>query len=120
MNLAENIKCFREQKGMLQKQVAAEIGLKPAHYNKIEKGLVEPSVVIMDKLAQLYGVTIDQMVHLKGEVPTEVSFEDKAATEQLKLIAQLNDKDRSIVMDIINTMLTKQKFSDFFQENIDK
>ena len=31
-----------------------------------------------------------------------------------KRIAQLNDKDRSIVMEIINTMLTKQKFSDFF------
>ena len=120
MNLAENIKRLREQKGMLQKQVAAEIGLKPAHYNKIEKGLVEPSVVIMDKLSQLYGVTIDQIVHLEGEVPTEVIFEDKAASEQLKLISQLNDKDRSIIMSIIDTMLTKQKFSDFFQENISK
>ena len=64
---------------MLQKQVAADIGLKPAHYNKIEKGLVEPSVVIIDKLAQLYNVTIDQIVHLEGEVSTEVVFEDKAA-----------------------------------------
>lgn len=120
MNLADNIKKLREQKGLLQKQVAADIGLKPAHYNKIEKGLVEPSVVIMDKLAQLYSVTIDQIVHLEGEVPTEVVFEDKAANEQLKLIAQLNDKDRSIIMNLIDTMLTKQKFSDFFQENIGK
>ncbi len=120
MRLAENIKIIREQRSMLQKQVAAEIGLKPAHYNKIEKGLVEPSVVILDKLAHLYDITIDQIVNLKGEIPTEVSFEDKAAKEQLKLIAQLNDKDRSIVMEIINTMLTKQKFSDFFQENIQK
>lgn len=120
MSLAENIKKVREQKGMLQKQVAAEIGLKPAHYNKIEKGLVEPSVVIIDKLSQLYGLTIDQIVHLEGEIPTEVVFEDKAATEQLKLMAQLNDKDRSTIMNIIETMLTKQKFSDFFQENIEK
>jgi transcriptional regulator with XRE-family HTH domain len=120
MNLADNIKKLREQKGVLQKQVAAEIGLKPAHYNKIEKGLVEPSVVIMDKLSQLYGVTIDQIVHLEGEVPTEVIFEDKTASEQLKLISQLNDKDRDIVMSIIDTMLTKQKFSNFFQENVDK
>lgn len=118
MSLADNIKKIREQKGLLQKQVAAEIGLKPAHYNKIEKGLVEPSVVILDKLAQLYSVTIDQIVHLEGAVPKDVVFEDKVATEQLKLIAQLEDKDRSIIMSIIDTMLTKQKFKDFFNKNI--
>jgi transcriptional regulator with XRE-family HTH domain len=118
MNLADNIRKLREQKGMLQKQVAADIGLKPAHYNKIEKGLVEPSVSIMDKLAQLYSVTIDQIIHLEGETPTEVVFEDKVASEQLKLISQLNDKDRSVIMSIIETMLTKQKFNTFFQENI--
>jgi len=53
-------------------------------------------------------------------VPTEVVFEDKAATEQLKLITQLSDKDRSIIMSLIDTMLTKQKFSAFFQENVGK
>jgi transcriptional regulator with XRE-family HTH domain len=36
MSLANNIKQLREQKGMLQKQVASEIGLGISHYNKIE------------------------------------------------------------------------------------
>jgi len=44
MNLAENLKNLREQKKLLQKQVAADIGLKPAHYNKIENGQREPSI----------------------------------------------------------------------------
>ena len=63
---------------------------------------------------------MDQIVHLEGEVPTEVVFEDKAASEQLKLIAQLNNKDYSIIMSIIDTMLIKQKFNYFFQGNIRK
>lgn len=46
MSLADNIKKLREDKGLMQKEVAAEIGLKPAHYNKIEKSIVEPSVVV--------------------------------------------------------------------------
>ncbi len=107
MNPAENIKKLREQKGMLKKQVAAEIDLKPAHYNKIERGLFEPSVLIKDKLTQLFNITIDQIVHLEGNVPTEVIFKDKAANQQLKLIAQLNDKDRSLSINLIDTMLTK-------------
>ncbi|MCG2618166.1 hypothetical protein LZZ85_27950 [Terrimonas sp. NA20] len=37
---------------------------------------------------------------------------------QLRLLALLNDKDRSTVLSIIDTMLTKQKFQEFFQQNI--
>jgi hypothetical protein len=45
-------------------------------------------------------------------------MEDKTATEQVRLMAQLNDKDKSTVMNIIDTMLTKQKFQNIFEQNI--
>jgi hypothetical protein len=45
-------------------------------------------------------------------------MEDKTSAEQLRLIAQLNEKDKNFVMSIIDTMLTKQKFQEFFQQNI--
>lgn len=118
MKLTDNIKMLREEKGFLQKQVAAEIGLKPAHYNKIEKGIVEPSVDILDKLARLYGMTIDQVVHSEKNIPEEVNIEDKSLMEQVKLIQQLDEKDRSTVFNIIDTMLTKRKFMEFFQKNV--
>ncbi len=118
MKLAHNIKKLREEKGFLQKQVAAEIGLKPAHYNKIEKGIVEPSVDILDKLATLYGLTIDQIVHFEGNIPKEVTIEDKGLMEQVKLIQELDEKDKNTVFNIIETMLTKRKFKEFFQKNV--
>lgn len=43
---------------------------------------------------------------------------DKIVLEQVRLIAQLNEKDKSTVMNIIDTMLTKQKFQTFFEQNI--
>ncbi len=47
-----------------------------------------------------------------------MQIEDKTAAEQLRLIAQLDEKDRGVVMSIIDTMLTRQKFQDFFQDNL--
>ncbi len=38
--------------------------------------------------------------------------------EQIKLIQQLEDDDKQTVFKIVNTMLTKNKFKDFFNENI--
>ena len=118
MKLADNIKKLREEKGFLQKQVAAEIGLKPAHYNKIEKGIVEPSIEILGRLAKFYGLTIDQVVHFEGNMPDEITIEDKGLMEQVKLIQQLDEKDRNTVFNIIDTMLTKRKFKEFFQKNV--
>jgi transcriptional regulator with XRE-family HTH domain len=118
MSLADNIRLMREEKGLMQKEVASEIGLKPAHYNKIEKGLVEPSIDTLDKIAAFYATSIDDIVHYKKGAPQVVSMEDKTAAEQLRLISQLNEKDKGIIVAIIDTMLTKQKFQDFFQQNI--
>lgn len=118
MNIADNIKKLRKDKGLMQKKVYNEIGLKPAHYNKLEKALVEPSLDILKKLASFYGVTIDEIVHYSNATPKAITVEDKTALEQVRLIAQLNDKDKSTVMNIIDTMLTKQKFQTFFEQNI--
>jgi len=118
MSIAENIKKLREDKDLMQKEVYNEIGLKPAHYNKLEKGLIEPSVEILDKLASFYEVTIDEIVHYSKATPKAVTMEDKTATEQVRLISQLNEKDKSTVMNIIDTMLTKQKFQTFFEQNL--
>ena len=118
MDIANNIKRLREQKGLLQKQVAFEIKLGISHYNKIENGQREASVKILEKLAKLYGTTIDEIINLDGELPKEVIIEDKITSEQIRLISQLDEKDKNIVFAIIEKMLTNKKFKDFFKKNV--
>lgn len=118
MSIADNIRLLREEKQLMQKEVYNEIGLKPAHYNKLERGLVEPSLDILEKLSAFYGITIDEIVHYSKAKPKAVTIEDKTAAEQVRLLSQLNEKDKSTVMNIIDTMLTKQKFQNFFEQNI--
>jgi len=36
----------------------------------------------------------------------------------MRLIAELDEKDKSVVLGMIETMLTKKKFKDFFNNNI--
>ena len=118
MSLANNIKRLREEKGILQKEVATEVGLGISHYSKIENGQREASVELLDKLAKFYGISIDQIVHMGKSVPKEVTLEDKTTNEQMRLISELDEKDKSVVFGMIETMLTKKKFKDFFNNNI--
>ena len=118
MSLGQNIKALREAKGLLQKQVANEVGLGISHYSKIENDQREASVDMLDKLTKFYNTTIDKIVHPDNEVPEEVVIEDKSTIEQMKLIQELDEKDKSIVFAIIDKMLTTKKFKDFFNKNI--
>jgi len=62
--------------------------------------------------------TTSNGVSFEGQIPQEVTIEDKTAVEQINLIQQLDEEDRKTVFIIIDKMLTNKKFKDFFQKNV--
>lgn len=118
MDLADNIKKLREDRGLRQKEVASAIGIGYSNYNKIENGNREISVTELQRLAAFYNISVDQVLNPDDGVPKEVVIEDKEATEQLRLISELDQEDKAIIFRMIDKMLTSKKFKKFFQENV--
>ena len=118
MSLARNIKTIREEKGLKQIEVATHIGVDKSAYSKIEKGQRALTVEELQKMAQLFNLTTDQILHYDGHLPTEVIIEDKSALEQMRLIQQLDDEDKQTIFKLIDKMLTNKKFKDFYTKNI--
>jgi transcriptional regulator with XRE-family HTH domain len=63
MQIAQNIKKLREEKGLLQKEIAITIGIHPSNYSKMEKGEREFNIEVLDKLAKFFNLSIDELVH---------------------------------------------------------
>lgn len=120
MDISKNIKKIRKEKGILQKEAAAAVGLNHSNYNKMENGHREPSVSVLKKLADLFGVPVDFFFDPNPKLPKEVKIADKAANEQLRLITQLDKDDKEVIFKMIDKMLTNKKFKQFFQENVSK
>jgi transcriptional regulator with XRE-family HTH domain len=118
MDLADNIKTIREEKNLKQIEVANHIGVDKSAYSKIEKGLRALTVEELQKMAQLFNLTTDQIISYDGKMPKEVVIEDKTAVEQMRLIQQLEDDDKQTIFKLIDKMLTNKKFKDFFQKNV--
>lgn len=118
MSLANNIKKVREDNGLRQKEVANAIEIGYSNYNKIENGIREISVKELERLAKFYNVTLDQIVNLDDKLPKEVVIEDKTTNEQLRLIAELDEDDKTMVFRMIDKMLTSKKFKEFFNKNV--
>ncbi len=60
--LGEKIKKYREEKKMTQVEVAEVLGVKPATISKYEAGTLEPNIESLKKLAELFGISVDELL----------------------------------------------------------
>jgi DNA-binding XRE family transcriptional regulator len=63
--LGANIKMYREKAGVTAVQAAQEIKLTEKNYLLLEKGLYEPSVIMLFQLSLFFGVTASELVDAK-------------------------------------------------------
>lgn len=119
MNIGKNIQAIRTKLGLLQKEVALELDLDKSSYSKVEKDMREVKVSELKVLSSLFNMSVDDIINYdENTTPKEVVLEDKSENEQIKLINQLDEEDKSTILKIIDTMLTKKKFKDFFKKNV--
>jgi transcriptional regulator with XRE-family HTH domain len=117
-HIGKTIKKIREEKGLTQQQIAELVHMHRSNYSKVENGERELSVDAVNKIAKYFGMTMDELVNFNGAMPNDITVEDKSLMEQVKLIAELEPEEKSMVFKMIDTFLTKKKFKDFFQKNI--
>ena len=77
MHIGQNIKRLREDRGIKQNEIADLIGMHRSNYSKIENGQREISIAAIDKIANYFNISIDELVHMGNDLPKEVSLEDK-------------------------------------------
>lgn len=120
MKLGNNLKELRESKGYTQQQMADLIHTHRTGYSKMENNQQDVPVDSLVLIAKNFGITIDDIVFYneRNGVPKEVSIEDKAILEKLQLINELEEEEKSILLKLIETFVSKKRFKDFLQKNI--
>jgi hypothetical protein len=53
----------------------------------------------LNKLANYYGIIIDEIVHFEKKklLPSEVTIQEKTFDEQVNLISQLDEKEKMLI-----------------------
>lgn len=82
--LSDNIKKYRQIQGLTQKQLADKVGISGAFMSLIEQGKNNPSDENLKKIAQVLGVSVEELTIEESNTPTE---------EMLKLLIELTEKE---------------------------
>ena len=67
--VAENIQRIRKNQRLSIERTAQLAGISPSMLGQIERGLVNPSISVLSKLAQGLHVPLEKLVEYRGESP---------------------------------------------------
>jgi transcriptional regulator with XRE-family HTH domain len=107
MNIGEKIKKIRLTKNLSQKEVAVSVSLDRGQYSRIENGKVEPTLSSLEKIAKAFSVKVTDF--FSDENDYDINSYDKDLVEKVKLLDQLDDKQKKIIFDVIDTVVTNHK-----------
>ncbi|MCP4131986.1 MAG: helix-turn-helix transcriptional regulator [bacterium] len=108
MKLNEKITFLRKEKRLSQEKLGELIDVHLTHVNRMEKGHSAPSIDVLKKLMSAFEVSADYLLNDDADSP-EVHIEDKSLADKIRLIDTLDEKDKAALVQVIDTMLTKQK-----------
>lgn len=65
--LTQRLRELRQARNWRQKDVADKLGITESAYGYYEQGRREPSVAVLEKLSQIYGVSVDYLLGLTDD-----------------------------------------------------
>lgn len=101
MDLGENIKKYRKQKGLTQKILASKVGVTASTITKYEKGDLEPSLDTIKKIANVLDVPMSTIIgdnlelgfqaHINGYAKENIYYRSPSDIREEEIIENINN-----------------------------
>jgi len=115
MHLHEKIRKLRKEKGFSQQQLADMLDIHLSHINRLENGHAQPSIEVLKKLINIFEVSADYLLDNNSD-SFEIKIGNKNLADKIRLIDKLEEKDQQALIQVIDSMLTKQKMKELLNQ----
>ncbi|MBP3329987.1 MAG: helix-turn-helix transcriptional regulator [Clostridia bacterium] len=116
MSIGKALRRLREKNGYTQAQIAEKVGIKRTTYISYENSKTVPSYDLVEKFAEIYGVTIQDF---DNETKSRTNLEISSTVPSYQFtveekMAELTSEERMVIKYI--RLLTSEERTDFFNE----
>lgn len=101
---AENLKNARIRAGLTQAQVAEKIGVAPSSYSFYESGKREPDVLKIRQLADVLGVTGNELLGIEEDDLMVVARLTHMEDKMMDMFRTLPADQQKLVYDLVNIL----------------
>ena len=89
MNLGKNIADLRKKNNLTQEDLANMLGVSPQAVSKWENDAACPDIALLPKIAEIFGVTIDELMNEQGSINSQKTVNSSVKSSS-KRIVQIN------------------------------
>lgn len=100
--LLANIKRFRKEKGMSQKDVAERADMLVPTYSRLERGGSTPGLSTIVRIADALGVTVVALFQSSD-------IKDRSVAQKLEMVNGLSEYNKNVVNIMLDTVIEKDR-----------
>lgn len=106
-HFADNLKRLRTEREISQEDMAKKIKVHANHLSRYERGLSAPSIEVVEKIAKLLEVSIDELVFGSVNERMEKNIADRELLTIFKKVQALEPQQLFTVKDFVSAYLLK-------------
>jgi transcriptional regulator with XRE-family HTH domain len=111
MDIAEQIKKIRKDKSLSQQEIADRLSMNRVQYNRIETGKSDPTMNILQRIANALEIDVVQFFELKNNSP-EIHSIDEPLLQKLKLLDELDETQKNSICNYIDTAIANKRLKE--------
>jgi transcriptional regulator with XRE-family HTH domain len=109
MNFGKRLKKLRDDKDLSQSELGKLTGLHYTQIGRYEKNKSMPSSDILQKLAEIFSVSIDFLIEGTVEEAAKSHIHDRELLKQFEQIEMLDEKEKDVVKVFLDAFITKKQ-----------
>jgi transcriptional regulator with XRE-family HTH domain len=111
MNIAEQIKSIRKNKGFSQQEIADKLAINRVQYNRIETGKSDPTMNILQRIANALDINVVEFFEAKNN-NTEVRTVNEPLLQKVRLLDELDDVQKNSICNMIDIAITNKRLKE--------
>ena len=108
MDIAEQIKKIRKEKGLSQQELADKLSMNRVQYNRIETGKSDPTMNILQRIATVLDINVVEFFEAKNN-DTEVHTVNEPLLQKVKLLDELDEVQKNSICNMIDTAIANKR-----------
>ena len=104
-NLGSRIQTLRKQNSISQIELGERIGVSKSQINRYENKEVQPPADILNKIADLFGTSVDFLINGKAEEKAKATLKNAELLNQFKQVEQLPEEEQTTILKMVGAYL---------------
>jgi len=99
---ANRLKQIRSEQSITQEEFAFKCDMQPAHIGQLERGVRNPTLETLYKIASGLGISVSELVDFQGKLIMPNTF-DETTNKIIARVQRMSDDDKKQVLTIVKS-----------------